>query len=590
MPNKIRMFTPIACALAMAAMSASCSKSEQPATPPSRGVELAQKAPFPGGVAITPADLTATPAPLPAPPPAYDPKDPISHAEYARFAWRQFIHFNSPAQKNGTVASGKTPVVRGQIDPTRNFAASGVSDFYQSGKSDQSNFSSNLLVWETFAHRSELFPAGSAPQGGFPGLPPEYIFQRAKVEPDDARFNNLDEATQIGQNQIFFPKNGNTPSQNPYDDHIILFQAKVNQVEYDYIKSQYIAPETPDTLELPPSTSNGVTYEGESVEVKSAWREMTPGLIASGRYHTAEALYYVKDEGSGEIQARVGTFGLVGLHILRKMKNYPAFVYTTFEQVDSLKTPEGLDTGLYVITLYEQMNYDPALPKPQAIINTGPSRTQFALPLAGHVDKPHGYDIVAGSFNLPPGYAGPIKVIDPGAGTLDVLNVNTEVHQAMDATPELANSVWRHYRLVGIQVLPTNEDSSITGPVDPLTQDYYLANIVIESSQPGIQLFKGGIVDPGDSRDGNQKDSLLNQRSLPNIIDVPELPASANKLVMGGCMGCHGNARYPRGSGPSLFSFLISKDTMSGKGFDVDLRNESPDVLLSRARKYLYGQ
>ena len=46
---------------------------------------------FPGGVAITAADLTASPPQLPAAPPKYDPTNPISHQEYARFAWREFI-------------------------------------------------------------------------------------------------------------------------------------------------------------------------------------------------------------------------------------------------------------------------------------------------------------------------------------------------------------------------------------------------------------------------------------------------------------------------------------------------------------------
>jgi hypothetical protein len=584
MNTKTRLFGGFASALAMTTISSSCSKPAETVAVPSNAVERA--ASFQGGAEITPADLTATPAALPDAPPAYnyDPVNPnITHKEYARFAWRQFIHLNSPAQKSGTNEAGKSPVVRGTIDPARNFVASGAKDFYQSGQTAGSSASSNLLVWETFAHRSELFPTGSAPSGDLPTLAPAYTFQNVEVDPASALFNNLDETTQIGQNQIFFPKDGNTPAANPYDDHMILFQAKVNQVEFDYIKSIYNAQNPPQALELPPNGND----QGESIEVKSAWREMTPALIASGRYHTAEALYYTQD-ASGKTQAQVKTFGLVGLHILRKMENYPAFVYTTFEQADNLSTPGGQDTGLYVITLYDEMAYDASVPpgtRPQAIINSGPNRTQVALPLAGPVDTANGYDIIHGSFKVPSGFAGPIKVQNPPVATFDVYEVNQEVQRAMARTPGLEDSVWQYYRLVGIQVLPTNEDSSITAPPNPLTQDFYLANIVIESSQPGIQLFKGGVVDPEpDKRDFN----LLNRRGLANILNVKELPGD-DTLVMGGCMGCHGNAQYPRdanGKGPSIFNFLISADTMTGSGFSADERNEPPGGLRRKVLEY----
>lgn len=573
------------------AMTASCTRTEP--TVAASSISKDQETSFPGGAPITAADLTATPAALPVAPPAYnyDPYKPnITHEEYARFAWRQFIHFNSPAQKNGVDAAGKSPVVRGSIDPRRNFAASGASDFHQSGRTARSNFSSNQLLWETFAHRSELFPVGSAPRGNLAALDPEYAFQNVNVASTDARFNNLDENTQIGQNQIFFPKSGSTPSANPQDDHIILFQARVNPVEYDYVKSIYNAEKPPTALELPPNGTN----PGESVEVKSAWREMTPELIASGRYHTAEALYYYNE--NGQIQARVATFGLVGVHILRKMENYPTFVYTTFEQVDSLTTPDSKDTGLYLVNLYDQLQYDASVPpgtRPSAILNTGSNRTLVPLPLAGAIDSAHGYDVIPGKFTVPKGFSGPIKVQNPPVGTSAVYNVNTEVQKAMASTPEFKNSVWQYYRLVGLQVLPTNEDSSITPKTpDPLTQDYYLANIVIESSQPGIQLFKGGVKDPHPDQ---QDFTLLAKRGLPSILGVkakglrPNTPT--DQLVMGGCMGCHGNAQYPRdkvsGKGPSIFSFLIDGNTMSGKGFSADVRNESAAELSAKRLEYL---
>ncbi|ALN65263.1 hypothetical protein GLA29479_4427 [Lysobacter antibioticus] len=278
------------------------------------------------------------------------------------------------------------------------------------------------------------------------------------------------------------------------------------------------------------------------------------------------------------------------------MENYPAFVYTTFEQVDSLTTPDSKDTGLYVVNLYDQMQYDASVPpgtRPSAILNTGSSRTLVALPLAGEINSANGYDVIPGKFTVPHGFSGPIKVKNPPVGTSAVFDVNNEVQKAMAKAPGFEKSVWQYYRLVGIQVLPTNEDSSITPKTpDPLTQDYYLANIVVESSQPGIQLFKGGVMDPHPDK---KEFTLVAERGLPSILRVngkAGFPKNVDKVVMGGCMGCHGNAQYPRdngetGPGPSIFSFLINLDTMSGKGFSADERNESPTKLGVKRLEYL---
>lgn len=585
MKSTLRTIRTIACVLAMATISASCSKHADPVTTPSSST--AQKTPFPGGVPLTSSDLTATPAVLPPAPPAYD--SSISREEYARFAWRQFIYLNSPAQPNGVTTPGKTPVVRGAIDPNRNFAASGDQNFYQKGKS-ASNLSSNALVWETFAHRSELLPAVApanlALKGELSTLDPQYIYKNASVDRSVALFNNLDETTQIGQNQIFFPLSGNMPSTTSSLDSIVLFQAKVNQVEYDYIKSvcnPCNALKLPPSIELPPNTSNTT---GESIEVKSAWREMTADMIKSGRYHTTEALYYTKD---GNVTTpHVGTFGLIGLHILRKMQNYPTFVYTTFEHADNLQK-DGTPTGLYLITLYDTMAYDKPNAAPTAIVNTGTGHLQVALPLEGSVTAGNRYPIIPGSFTVPHGFAGPIKVGASHAATDAINKVNGQVSTVVANTPAFNNSVWKYYRLAGIQILPANEDSSITAPPNPLTEDFFLANNVIESSQPGIQLFKGAVKDPGTGFNGAGVDKFINERTKANILNVRGLQDTG--LVMGGCMGCHGNAQYPRdpktGIGPSIFNFLITSDTLSGQGFSAEARNETPEELRAQALKYM---
>lgn len=525
---------------------------------------------FPGGAPITAADLTASPPRLPAAPPKYDPANPISHEEYARFAWREFIFLNSPAKQNGSAPGpGVNPVVRGTISPTGSFVASGAKDFYQSGKSDSSNFSKHLLVWETFAHRSELFPRSSTPKADFQTVAPQYDFTNNEgslsVAAHQARFNNLDESSQIGVDQIYFPHNGSTPSQNPNDDFQILFEAKVNQSEYDYIKSVTGSGTLPTSIELP----------NETIEVKAAWRPLSPEQVSSGHYHSAEALYYTS-QGH-----QVGTFGLVGLHIIRKMENYPAFVYATFEHI------ENLDTGLYYITTYDELSYNGSVTGTgQAIANNGPSRNTIPLPTEGPVDPQHGYEFIPGHYTLPSNFAGPIKVVQPSTQTYGVKLANDEVKAAMTASPQFGASVWQYYQLKGIQVLPVNEDTSASGTVDPLTQDFFLANNVIESSQPGIQLFKGGI---RFGKNAGGKRTFINDRAKPNILNVPGVDGNT---VMGGCMGCHGNATYDNnGTTTSIFNFLISKENLLGQGgFEADEVDASAEAFLRRSEQYFVSE
>ena len=129
-----------------------------------------------------------------------------------------------------------------------------------------------------------------------------------------------------------------------------------------------------------------------------------------------------------------------------------------------------------------------------------------------------------------------------------------------------ADSVWRNYRLKGVQAVPTSyPDNNGTVPLD-----YYLANVVVESSQPGLQLFAGTVVNPNTSN----QETFTNNRALPNnAANAPGpnvSPAPQNSKIgapewtMGGCMGCHGNAQVA-GQDMSFLGFGIG-----GNGFFVD--------------------
>ncbi len=448
------------------------------------------------------------------------------------FAWQSFVALNWPA-----VTQNFQPNTRGVPNQNQNFGASGNNNFASGGGN---------LVWETYKHKVELFPATGAPSTSY-DTKPNYVYSVKVSVPNGVnagQFNNLDEGTQIGQNYIFFPSNPPNPSSSsgkitPNKDVQILFEARANRVEYNYVVSnKYYNATTAATAaantvtylsnpSMPPKTpyisfpigdmsQSGPSFEG-TIETKAAWRMLTPDEIASGRYHTATVVYYT---GTDNLPvAANATFGLLALHIIHKTKNYPYFIFATFEQEDALKLETGNPTGLYTITTYPSVSY---------LNNSG----QQVPPPTPPPMFPNG--ILPAAPGLPPTFAGPTMASQYTPALPVTKQVNDAVHaQIVRQNP---SSVWQYYKLLGVQSVPT---SDATSPY------FYLANIVVETSLPGLQRFQGRIPPPPfhkgfpDSRSMNNTFLLSGQTST--MVD------------MGGCMGCHA---VPQRTGYD-FSFIL---------------------------------
>jgi hypothetical protein len=170
-----------------------------------------------------------------------------------------------------------------------------------------------------------------------------------------------------------------------------------------------------------------------------------------------------------------------------------------------------------------------------------------------------------------------VPVVLPPTATNAVNNVNQQV---LTLITQLINQgtlpkdfVWQYYKLTGVQSIPTSDET---------TDDYYLANIVIESSQAGIQLFRGGL-SPNPSFE-----PVPNIRNKINVNDT----ASSQKVSMGGCMGCHGAAQGEGGD----FSFLVSTgqggfsvDTIVGADLNQAMKNATARrALIHRNPKFKY--
>ncbi|WP_248768278.1 sialidase family protein [Pseudomonas sp. MWU12-2345] len=519
---------------------------------------------YPSGLgvsyAITANDLTTNNPQLPA-----DLATGLSHTDYATFAWRSFIALNN-------AANTPLPANRGIGNPSSSFA--------DSGKLPQSP---SPLLWQTFAHRTELFPPGGEKKGvGGPTRPfassPQYRYvsfpNGVPLAPGAsfAHYNNLDEATQIGQNAIFFPVNPPRPAMNgshyaPSNDSQILFEAKANPVIYTYAQglSMY-----PDHIVLPDG----------AVEVKAAWRKLADIPVAQrARYHTATVVTY-----HGTDKAPVAyneDYALVALHIIHKTANYPTFIFATFEHEDAMTLPDKSPTGLYYIANYDKVAYSPdnGLP-PVATFSDGNTTHTVTLPRGDVADSAHTPPIYSGSNGIPKGQAGPIRVVQPQTIYSEVTAVNNQVKQLMDGSSAFNNSVWKHYRLKGVQAIPSSTET------DP---DYYLANILVESSQPGIQLFRGSNVFPVP-----EDNTLTNMRTVKNI-KVPDFDHSTGSQTMGGCMGCHGIAQSTLKQGFSFLFDAINRanfmDPSSPTGFANPETIGLPDTRTQHARalKYSFG-
>jgi hypothetical protein len=474
---------------------------------------------------------------------------PATLKQSAEFAWQQFLTLNHvAAQPDGKSTS------RGTVAQPAKLGQPG-----------------ELLVWQTYAHRTELRPNGplSVPWDslGVPTYDNAYKMSLVKGTPD-ARldlWNNLDEDSEIGSCQLFgqYEKQPGELKKKS----LVLFEAKVNRDEYEFIRQnygsdQYIGNKGPNAdpakcdasspsrgalceaqLRLRTNIANGKydntaqcdcpkeqaiclpcetsTTDG-TIEIKAAWRKLLPNDKAD-RYYTSKALYYQYeyDPVSKSYQYKYynDTFALIGLHIIRKLQNYPTFVFTTFEQVD-----ESVAGDQYVITDTDGAEVSPPTP---AVRQTG-----------NNLDRKTNHEI-------------------PG----DIQTVNLAMQQILK---KFSNSVWQYYRLAGVQAEAIDcpiadapppkgtapekagndcikaQDKNV-GQCLQMDPNYYMANLFIETD-PFLNNFSGPGF--GGNTFGSCQNTLYQKKPLN----------------MGGCKGCHGVAQTAFGTD---FSFLL--DIGNGK-------------------------
>jgi hypothetical protein len=465
-----------------------------------------------------------------------------SPEDLAKFAWQQFLALSWKAGFPGTQ--------RGQPDPQWSYNTPGAFPA--------------LMTWQTYAQTTELRPNGQLKIPWAQLRIPQYSYQmpitRGLNNPNAQNnlWNNLDEDNEIGSCDTYGQyKNQPNPKQ------LVLYQVKVSQDEYEYLRVNYGRDQasksgllgraqsaTSESIKKPPSyvyyspgfpgncgpcdpakaiclpcggapNPAGGTYTG-SIEVKSAWRMLQKG-DNKDHFFTTNALYY--DMENGKLVYKNGTFALIGIHIIHKTKNYPDFIFTTFEQVE-VATAD-----------MEFIHLSPPPPPPS---------TRPVLPRGTQISTPVTIERQTGQTNR--------EQLHPVPTTLDT--VTNRVHGQLKGLN--SNTIWQYYRLTGVQGHPVNCQPNFTNnnaqicvssqnPVQctQLDPNYFMANFVIESD-PFLNNFSG----PGFG--GNPF------KNCNNIVSFSTSPQSGVtqgiQRDMGGCKGCHGVAQTAFGTD---FSFLL---------------------------------
>jgi hypothetical protein len=370
----------------------------------------------------------------------------------------------------------------------------------------------------------------------------------------DVALINLDETSEISLNFMFAGVTPKTPTATNSSPQLVRFLAKGNRTYFDYITSKSYFNHGGDYYDAIKNYTNAVATDNVAkdstvffptgtVMLKAAWRLLTAKDTLS-QYHTTTVRYYEKKNGN-PCYYQEATWGLVALHIVHKTPSAPYFTFATFEQKDNILTADGKPV--------EDANGN--------VINPF---TDATTPVVSHTDSPSGTtttisDPYCDANDSRLYYKNTADGL-PSKGSIcvngryhnlpqPIINANKAAHNAIKAyntANGVINSPWENYKLVNIQYKPF--DSTQIDQKNNLKSTYFQANIVVETNYT-LQKFAGQQIATGN--EAGQTSNYAGGQPFYNV----HLPNgnSYDKINMGGCMGCHGNAQF---SGND-FSFML---------------------------------
>lgn len=293
------------------------------------------------GAVLWLAQAPATPPPPPAPsfsgnvPLAVTIPDGVTTPEQARpffdtFSWQSFVALNWPAAASP----------RGAPNQPNNSAV-----FLGAAAGGQP------VVWGTYKEDFELFDQGSnRPTAWESSTIPVNPCGDVPVQPEQKLFVRYSKGDSVIQGDSVVQIENQAFSYPLIDQKLnyAVYEVRFNQSQYDFVRGadgdpaswlylvKNLAAKEPVQMPAssPPSTQGAIM-------VKAAWKVLVQGVDDPSRYYAVSSL--VLDPLTKKCTTQ--QVGLVGFHIAQKLKDFPQWIWSTFEQVDNVPPASGPVSG-----------------------------------------------------------------------------------------------------------------------------------------------------------------------------------------------------------------------------------------------------
>ncbi|EEA93339.1 hypothetical protein [Pseudovibrio sp. JE062] len=498
-------------------------------------------------------------------------------------------------------------------------------------------------VWETMRSKSEVYPGNASakipPHGvtldpdGIPSNKPDYGYSQAPAyffDPksvgtdngevaacdgqkpvDTPALINLDETTQIGNNQIYA---GHLPATDPsgYNSspQLIRFSVKMNKSVYtNMVENRFWYPSnddgTPSPLEIAQDNYTTALESGQgqnpqkpyvnfaptpennrdtAIELKLAFRPLTDTEKGSGRFYMTNVRYYETTGTGADAKPcyREDTWGLTGMHVLVFPEQAPWGIWATFEQADNILSKDG--------KAIENENGEVIDPHNLPVEATSPKlvKDEIASIKLPVIKRDGSYCHTPGNRlflreNPTYKFKDPVfKKIDfyptlPSDGNIcvnrrwyaipsDVIEANQGAHYEIETYLDLkhsgelpAKSPLLYYKLINVQPQPVHKAGMDDG-IFSTTASYYLSDSTVETDY-SLANFDGFLEEGVPVAKSILNKPLYNTQLLP--FQAQRL--GFGKINMGGCAGCHASAAQDGRD----FSFALGSNAKAPEAVDA---------------------
>lgn len=334
-------------------------------------------------------------------------------ADFDFFSWQSFVALNWPAN----------PQQRGFPNTAATIGGPGP------------------VVWETFNEKYEVFQPGDPPPPPPPFNNPQQLpascsatsgvkvlRMAGKVSAEALSVDVLDEFLQALAGPLVDTQ-GN----------FARYEIRLNLGEWTYINSASLynsqLQDAAAPINFPSTDTDALTTQ--AIEVKAAWKVLTPAEIQSNTFYVSQAFIY--DAATQQCSGPTA-MGLVGLHISHKTASQSNWIWSTFEHVANAPTvPPGTtppSTGTYNF-------FNPQCALNGAACTTNCVPAQYSSLANGALVCPTGQ---------PNSQVVRVVPIPDGTGTMPDGSPAPNT-QALNAQWQaaLAGTVWANYQLVSTQ-------------------------------------------------------------------------------------------------------------------------------------------